>query len=236
MKKNKVLYYICKGLNWIHWFIILLICAALSMLSEDDSYDLEGYGMIIFISTFLYVIFWYLFHYERSRILYQMWYFLGYIYADYYLLFSPTGGLASWFDISAMHASVIQKIVLTFASICAIAHKLYTMIYEKDDYKAINHESGTERQYHKRKEPSRNIRENSPQVSRSSAGLTKEQQQAIYQINRKYKEGCTAIVKANGDNGAWANSDKTNREIAQLRKRLEQEAEQRGVKGKVSIY
>ena len=31
-------------------------------------------------------------------------------------------------------------------------------------------------------------------------------------------------------------SDKTNREIAQLRRQLEQEAEQRGVKGKVSIY
>ena len=72
--------------------------------------------------------------------------------------------------------------------------------------------------------------------SKISSGLTREQQQAIYDINRRYKEGCAAIVKANNDNGAWVNSEKTNREISKLRNELEKEAALRGVKGKVSIY
>ncbi len=63
-----------------------------------------------------------------------------------------------------------------------------------------------------------------------------EKRNAIYDINKRYKEGCTAIVKRNGEIGAFMFSDKTNYEISQLRKSLEREAELRGVKGKVSIY
>ena len=50
------------------------------------------------------------------------------------------------------------------------------------------------------------------------------------------RQGCAAIVKANNEVGAFAFSDKTNRKIKELRSKLEREAEQRGVKGKVSIY
>jgi hypothetical protein len=74
------------------------------------------------------------------------------------------------------------------------------------------------------------------EAPKQTSGLTKEQQQAIYDINRKYKDGCAAIVKANGENGAFMFSDRTNQEIAKLRKELEKEAELKGVKGKVSIY
>lgn len=63
-----------------------------------------------------------------------------------------------------------------------------------------------------------------------------EKRNAIYDINKRYKDGCTAIVKRNGEIGAFMFSDKTNYEISQLRKSLEREAELRGVKGKVSIY
>ncbi len=63
-----------------------------------------------------------------------------------------------------------------------------------------------------------------------------EKRNAIYDINKRYKDGCTAIVRRNGEIGAFMFSDKTNYEIAQLRKSLEREAELRGVKGKVSIY
>lgn len=135
MKKNRILYGICKGLNWSHWFIILGICTVLSILPGGDMYDLDEYGMIIGISTFLYAIFWFAFQSTRSRILYQMWFFLGYIYAEYCMLFSPTGGLASWIG-GNIHASVIQKIILTLACICAFTHKIYTMRYETEDYKA----------------------------------------------------------------------------------------------------
>lgn len=68
------------------------------------------------------------------------------------------------------------------------------------------------------------------------SGITKEQQQAIYDINRRYKEESAKIVKAHGEVGAFAFSDSTNKELTDLRKRLEEEAESKGVKGKVSIY
>ena len=62
------------------------------------------------------------------------------------------------------------------------------------------------------------------------------QQKAIFEINQRYKDGCAAIVKANNEVGAFTFSQKTQNEIAKLRKELEREAELRGVKGKVSIY
>lgn len=74
------------------------------------------------------------------------------------------------------------------------------------------------------------------ETPKQTSGLTKEQQQAIYDINRRYREGSAAIVNANGENGAFMFLDRTNQEIAKLRKELEKEAELKGVKGKVSIY
>lgn len=74
------------------------------------------------------------------------------------------------------------------------------------------------------------------ETPKQTSGLTKEQQQAIYDINRRYREGSAAIVNANGENGAFMFSDRTNQEIAKLRKELEKEAVLKGVKGKVSIY
>ncbi len=72
--------------------------------------------------------------------------------------------------------------------------------------------------------------------AKTQTGLTESQKQAISEINQKYRKGCEAIVNANNENGAWMFSDKTNREIAQLRKDLEKEASRKGVQGKVSIY
>lgn len=67
-------------------------------------------------------------------------------------------------------------------------------------------------------------------------GSTGGQNQAIADINRKYKEESAKIVKAHNEVGAAMFSDSTNRELSELRKKLEAEAEAKGVKGKVSIY
>lgn len=72
--------------------------------------------------------------------------------------------------------------------------------------------------------------------AKTQTGLTESQKQAINEINQKYRKGCEAIINANNENGVWMFSDKTNREIAQLRKNLEKEAALKGVQGKVSIY
>ena len=61
-------------------------------------------------------------------------------------------------------------------------------------------------------------------------------EQAIYDINRRYNEGCAAILKAHGEDGAWMLSDETNREIIQLRETLKKEAILKGVEEEVCIY
>lgn len=77
-----------------------------------------------------------LFSNTRSRWLYQIWFFLGYLGAEYYMFFSPEGGIFGWlsYDISA---NIIQKIILTLACIVAFAHKLYTMCEAGVNIKAM---------------------------------------------------------------------------------------------------
>lgn len=81
-----------------------------------------------------------------------------------------------------------------------------------------------------------NRKRSTDKTAKVQTGLTESQKQAINEINQKYRKGCEAIVNANNENGAWMFSDKTNREIAQLRKNLEKEATLKDVQGKVSIY
>ena len=78
--------------------------------------------------------------------------------------------------------------------------------------------------------------ETSKSSQTTTTGLTNNQKQAIYEINKKFAEKKGEIIRANGENGAYMFSRKTENEIAELRKTLEKEAETRGVKGKVNIY
>ncbi len=225
--KNKALYIICKGINWINWLITLFICVTLTVISREESADgLNGYAYIVFVGNILFVVFWFLFS-TKGKWFYQIWFFLGYVAAEI-SMFMPES-ISRFIKVDA---NIIQKAVLTLLCIGMFASKIYTLSYDKGRYKA----DAYEKYNNSSKEKSVKVQKKASQGSSVSSGLTREQQQAIFEINKKYKEGCAAIVKANNDNGAWANSDKTNREIAQLRSQLEREAEQRGVKGKVSIY
>lgn len=132
MKKNKVLYYFCKALNWLHWFIAIAVCAILSTISGTSDSDLTGYSTSVALGYFLLAIFWFLFSSTRSRILYQMWFFIGYIYAEYCMFFAPDGGFLPLGIY--INATLFQKIVLTLVCICAFACKIYTMSYETEDY------------------------------------------------------------------------------------------------------
>lgn len=222
--KEKVVYYLCKGINWTNWFITLAICDVLETLRNDTSVD--GYGYIVFVGNILFVVFWFLLS-TKGKWFYQIWFFLGYIAAEI-CMFMPEG-IGRFIKVDA---NIIQKAVLTLLCIGMFASKIHTMSYEKGKYKA-----GSEEKYNnRRKEKNTKSERSVQQPSSISSGQAREQQQAISDINRRYKEGCAAIVKANNEVGAFAFSDKTNREIAELRRQLEREAEQRGVKGKVSIY
>lgn len=132
MKKNKLLYCICKAINWMHWFILTAICSVLPAISGGAESDLTGYATIIMIGQLLFIIFWFIFASTSSRLLYQMWFFLSYILAEYCMLFKPEVSFATFqFNIDA---TIFQKILLTLICICILACKVYTMAYEKDNY------------------------------------------------------------------------------------------------------
>lgn len=132
MKKNKVLYYVCKALNWVHWFILMAICSVLSTISGGSNNDLFGYAFIVFLGHVVFAIFWFLFSSTRSRLLYQVWFFLGYIYAEYCMFFAPDGGFLPLDN--DINATAFQKLILTLVCICAFACKIFTMSYETGDY------------------------------------------------------------------------------------------------------
>lgn len=226
--KEKLLYFLCKGINWTNWFIAYAFLYVLPMLFKDQYSDgLEGYGYFVLAGNVLFVIFWFKCASTRSRWFYQIWFFLGYIGAEIAMFKSTTK-----VPFMYIHANIGEKIILTLMCIGLFASKIYTMKYEKGNYKA-----GAEDRYNNRvKEKKEKAERSVEEPSRSSKNDDKAKRDAISDINRKYKEGCAAIVKANNEVGAFAFSDKTNREIKELRSKLKREAKQRGVKGKVSIY
>lgn len=131
MKNNKALYYICKGINWTNWFITLAICYILPELFKGTYSDsLYGYGFIVFIGNILFVVFWFMFSSTRSRIVYQIWFFLGYIFAEYCMFYPVNIGFI------IIDANITQKIILTILCIGMFASKIYTMSYETGEYKA----------------------------------------------------------------------------------------------------
>lgn len=226
--KEKLLYIFCKAINWTNWFIAYAFVYALPMLFKDQySGGLDAYGYFVMTGNVLFVIFWFMCASTRSRWFYQIWFFLGYIWAEI-VMFKPSATKS----FMTIDANIGEKIILTLMCIGMFASKIYTMKYEKGSYK-----KGAEDRYNNRvKEKNERAERSVEEPSRSSKNDDKAKREAISDINRKYKEGCAAIVKANNEVGAFAFSDKTNREIKELRNKLEREAEQRGVKGKVSIY
>ena len=226
--KEKLLYIFCKAINWTNWFIAYAFLYVLQMHYNDQySGGLDAYGDFVLAGNVLFVIFWFKCASTRSRWFYQIWFFLGYIGAEIAMFKSTTKEPFMY-----IHANIGEKIILTLMCIGLFASKIYTMKYEKGNYKADAEDRYNNRVKEKKEKAERSVED----PSRSSKNDDKAKRDAISDINRKYKEGCAAIVKANNEVGAFAFSDKTNREIKELRSKLEREAEQRGVKGKVSIY
>lgn len=137
---------------------------------------------------------------------------------------------------SCLRMSVFSFVVLPLLTFCIenivilaalLAFALFLILFMK--ISLIDNTSDESNHNTKRKR-------STDKTAKVQTGLTESQKQAINEINQKYRKGCEAIVNANNENGAWMFSDKTNREIAQLRKNLEKEATLKGVQGKVSIY
>lgn len=236
--KNKGKYFICMAINWTNWLLTMLMCIVLELLWKNSgSGSLEKYGMIVFGGNLLFAVFWLLRDFIRLSWFFQIFYFGGYIVAEIFM-FMPEGIPFS----TGIEANIMQKIILTILCIGIFASKIYTMSHKKAKYKEEPILERTNRRVEstERIDSGRATRKSTEQSSYEdvySANLVKkQQQQAIYEINKKYKEGSAAIVKANNEVGAVMFSNKTNTELAQLRKQLEKEAELRGVKGKVSIY
>lgn len=79
-------------------------------------------------------IFYFLFEATRSRLLYQMWYFIAYAVAEVYLFSSRTLAYCG-FGFFQIKSNLLDKIVLTIACVFFLAAKIYTMYYETDEYK-----------------------------------------------------------------------------------------------------
>lgn len=135
MNKSKIKYRICKILCAIDWLILLGLTSWLNDMSGIDwGNRLEDYYMIIIFGHILLRIFYFLFAATRSRLLYQMWYFIAYAVAEIYLFFSHTLAYCG-FGFFQIKSNLLDKIVLTIACVFFLAAKIYTMYYETDEYK-----------------------------------------------------------------------------------------------------
>lgn len=133
--KNRKIYSICKVVNVLIYFIVCVVWI-FSLSSGKD--DITGYISIISLAYTAFIMLRRWYKNSRSRWLYQIWIFLGYIYAEYCMFF-PTkeeflenGNLV----VGSIEASIYHKIILTLLVIIALGSKLYTMYYETDDYRA----------------------------------------------------------------------------------------------------
>lgn len=135
MNKSKIKYRICKILCAIDWLILAGLASWLENMSSIDSGNrLENYWLIIFFGHILLRIFYFLFEATRSRLLYQMWYFIAYAVAEVYLFSSRTLAYCG-FGFFQIKSNLLDKIVLTIACVFFLAAKIYTMYYETDEYK-----------------------------------------------------------------------------------------------------
>lgn len=124
---KKILYRVFKVINWVIPFVLLFIWS--SSWGEEDAYC-----MIIFVSYLLFVVLWLLYSHSRSRWLYQIWIFVGFIYAEY-SMFSVKDTLPEILE-GSIEKTTSEKIILTLIAAVALISKIFTMMYETKSYKA----------------------------------------------------------------------------------------------------
>lgn len=123
---NKILYRICKVLNWIMPFFILIL--------GDKIYI--GYWLYVLIGYFAFSVFWFFWSSTRSRLTYQSFFFAGYIIGLYNAFTKNDTVFENMLDFSSEEIHISAKIFMVFISAVAFASKIITMIAETAEYNA----------------------------------------------------------------------------------------------------
>lgn len=129
--KNKILYYICKVICFTNLFILILVWIY---------YDSQrrGNGMIWYCDLVLFGNIFYIYSKFRNkklydRIVYEKWYFLGYLSAEL-IMFLDQQLDSMGFDAIRISATTSQKVTFTIICIIMLSAKIYKMYYETDKY------------------------------------------------------------------------------------------------------
>jgi hypothetical protein len=131
---KKVLYYICKAINWSLPFLLIGFCGTIT----------EAFLYPVIIGYFLFAVFCWFWKDTKSRLTYQIWFFLGYIIGLYNIYVEKETvikRILEAFNISTSSmgvstAGISEKIVLTLICLVAFASKITTMVLETDEYNA----------------------------------------------------------------------------------------------------
>ena len=134
---SKGTYVIFKIVNWILTIGFILLSALQIGGSGYGFMDgTENFYHIVAIGYLLFIVVWFFKHDTSSRILYQMWVFIAYIYANFVMFAAPGYVSQLPFLQHGMDASLIQKIVLAAVSVLALVSKICTMAHETREYRS----------------------------------------------------------------------------------------------------
>ena len=134
---GKGTYVVFKIINWILTIgFILLSALAIGGTEYGFMEGTENYYHIVAIGYFLFLVIWFFKRDTNSRILYQMWVFIAYIYADFVMFVKPDYASQLPFAMHEIDASTVQMIVLAAVSVLALFSKVMTMAHETREYKS----------------------------------------------------------------------------------------------------
>ena len=123
---NKILYRICKVINWIIPFLIILLGEKLY----------TGYSLFVLIGYLAFAVFWFWWSTTRSRLTYQIFFFTGHIIGLYNVLTRNDTIFESMGNYSSVDVALGTKVIIVFISVIAFASKIITMIAETSEYYA----------------------------------------------------------------------------------------------------
>ena len=121
---NKIVYRICKVINWIIPFFIMLL--------GDHLYI--GYSLFVILGYFGFSVFWFWWSTTRSRLTYQAFFFAGHIIGLYNVFTRDDTIFENMIRDSSADVAVGMKVMIVLISIIAFVSKIITMAAETAQY------------------------------------------------------------------------------------------------------
>ena len=124
--KKKIFYYLCKALNWIVPFVIILNTTKIN----------NGFHFYVMIGYIAFIIVYFIWSHSRSRLLYQSCFFAGYILGLINIFTVNDTALELAINATSSTTTVEEKIILVAITAVAFTSKIITIIFETKDYNA----------------------------------------------------------------------------------------------------